>query len=435
MSLATGQLRPRASIASVLDYAWDAGTFRADHVMAAHGLTRSTALTALGALIELGLITELSSAGPDDGYRLGRPARRFELRADAGVVVGIDAGERRFTATVADLSGSILARQAIDMRAFSDASLTTFAHLDLAERPTAAFHAIDAVLDAAGRTRADVIGVGVGIPAPVNGDGSSPVHEAGFWQHMNSGLQSALAATFPAVRVENDAALAALAEATLGEARGYDDFVAIMIGRRLGSGVFLDGRLVRGAHGGVGELQGFRYIPGIGSSHGIGVRTEQWLLRALSTGGVPGHHPWARFDGTAPSAAAILATASLDDPVSRPLLEELGNTLGRISTVVSRFYDPGLIIFCGAMASALPDVIEIARRHLDAESELPPPTIAASQLGSDIVSLGAVSAGREAAKSIALSLFSARSRADLSPEPGAIKPAGLLLAETSQDPV
>ncbi|MFT4297357.1 MAG: ROK family protein [Micropruina sp.] len=408
MSLTAGQLRHRASTASVLDFAWDAGAFRSDHVMAALGLTRSTALAALGALIELGLIRELSSAGPDDGYRLGRPARRFELRADAGVVIGIDAGERRFTATAADLAGGVLARQSIDVRGFSDASLTTFTDLDPAERPTAAFHAVDTVLAAAGRTRADVIGVAVGVPAPVNADGSSPAHDAGFWQHMNSGLQDALATAFPAVRVENDAALAAVAEATLGEARGHDDFVAVMIGRRLGSGVFLDGRLVRGAHGGVGELQGFRYIPGVGSSHGIGTRTEQWFRHTLGTGRIPAHHPWARLDGTAPDAATILAAASLDDSVSRPLLDELGDTLGRICTVVSRFYDPGLIVICGAMATALPDVIDIARRHLDAESGLPAPTVAASRLGSDIVSLGAVSAAREAAKAIALPFFAGR---------------------------
>ncbi len=408
MSLTAGQLRHRASTAAVLEFAWDAGPFQADHVIAALGLTRSTALAALDTLIEVGLISELPSAGPEDGYRLGRPARRFELRAEAGVVVGIDAGERQFTASVADLSGEILARRSIEVRGFTDAALVRFPDLDPDERPQAAFRAIDVVLAAVGRTRADVIGVGIGIPAPVDADGGSPAHAQGFWQHMNSGLQRALDVEFPAVRVENDAALAAVAEGARGEARGHDDFVAILVGRRLGSGVFLDGRLVRGAHGGVGELEGLRYVPGVGSSHGIGPRAEWWLRRALEAHEVPADHPWAQLEGGGLTAEAVLSAASLDDPVSRPLLEELGMTMGRICSVVARFYDPGVIVVCGAMAGSLGDVLEIARTHLAADSELPPPEIVSSQFGGDIVSLGAVSAAREAAAAVALTLFSER---------------------------
>lgn len=410
MNVTDGQLRHRASTSAVLDFAWDAGAFRADHVIAALGLTRSTALAALDTLIELGLISELPSAGPDEGYRLGRPARRFELRADAGVVIGIDAGDRRFTATATDLAGQILAREQIEMRSFFAAAMADPGVLDSPDRPTAAFRAIDAVLAAAGRTRADVVGVGVGIPAPVDPDGRSPEHPSGFWQHMNSGLQDALAVEFPAVRVENDAALAAVAEGSLGEARGHDDFMAILVGRRLGSGVFLDGRLVRGAHGGVGELEGFTYVSGIGNTFGIGLRIENWLREAHERGEVPAGHPWAGLSGPGVTAEAALAAASLDDPVSRPLLEELGSKLGRICNVVSRFYDPGLIVLCGALAGALGDVIEIARRQVRSESELPPPEIVASRFGGDVVSLGAVSAAREAAQTVALSLFSERHR-------------------------
>ena len=55
MNLTDGQLRHRLSTSAVLEFAWDAGAFRADHVMAALGLTRSTALAAgatLGAALD-----------------------------------------------------------------------------------------------------------------------------------------------------------------------------------------------------------------------------------------------------------------------------------------------------------------------------------------------------------------------------------------------
>ncbi len=400
--------RHRASTEAVLDFAWDAGPFRADHVIAALGLTRSTALTALDTLIDIGLIRELPSASPEVGSRMGRPARHFELRGDAGVVVGIDAGAHRFTAVVADLAGQPLAQESLAVAEAGVEGDDLIATVSTERRRESAFAVIDAALVSAGRQRADVIGVAIGVPAPVDADGRSPAHQAGFWQHMNAGLQHALASDFPVVRVENDGALAAVAEGTLGAARGCDDFIAMLVGHRLGSGVFLGGRLVRGAHGGVGELEAFSYVSGVDSADGFGLRADRWLRAALDDGLIPADHPWSRLAPAGLTAAAVLAEARVDDPVARPLLEELGGTLGRICSVVGRFYDPEVIVVCGAMAGALGGVLEIAQRYVHAQTELPAPEIVASELAGDVVSLGAVSAAREAALEIVLPLLTER---------------------------
>ena len=385
----------------MLEFAWDAGAFRADHVISAVGLTRSTALSALDSLIDIGLIQELPNAGAEDGYRMGRPARRFQLRAEAGVVIGVDAGDYRITAIASDLAGQVLAEEHLGVLGF-------YAGGQHEDRQGAVFRVIDAALASAGRSRADVIGVAVGVPAPVDGDGRSPSHTLGFWQQMNAGLQDALGREFPAVRVENDAALAAVAESSLGEARGCDDFVAMMIGRRLGAGVFLGGQLVRGGHGAVGELEAFVYVSGVGGAQGFGLRAERWLERALEEGRVPDGHPWARLAGAELKAEDVLGAATLDDPVTKPMLDELGETLGRVCGVVARFYDPTRIIVCGAMAGALGDVLELARGWTRAEPGLLPVEIVASGLGGDVVSLGAASAAREAARDVVLPLLTAR---------------------------
>ncbi|HMR49162.1 MAG TPA: ROK family protein [Arachnia sp.] len=364
-------------------------------------------------MIDIGLIRELPNSGAEERNRMGRPARRFELDADAGVIVGIDAGNRRFTAIAADLTGHILAEEHLELRGYLNTDDLPYPDADPEERRASAFRAIDAVLASAGRTRGDVIGIGVGIPAPVDGDGQSPPHATGFWQYMNAGLQGALAEEFPAVRVENDAALAAIAESSLGEARGCDDFVAVLGGRRLGSGVFLDGRLVRGARGAVGELGGLAYISEIGGTWGLGHLAEKWAREALGSGRIPAEHPWSQLPaGEELTAEVLLADASLADPVTRPLVEDLGRTLGRISRVVGHFYDPERIVVCGAVACALSEVIEIARQYVRGEGELPAPEIVASRLGGDVVSLGAVSAARAAALGIVLPLLTSRRAAD-----------------------
>ena len=58
---------------------------------------------------------------------------------------------------------------------------------------------------------------------------------------------------FPLLRMENDANCFALGEAFCGAARGCRDFIVLTLGTGIGSGIFVNGRLVTGAHGMAGE--------------------------------------------------------------------------------------------------------------------------------------------------------------------------------------
>ena len=156
------------------------------------------------------------------------------------------------------------------------------------------------------------------------------------------------------------------------------------------------------------QFEAFSYVSGVDSADGFGLRADRWLRAALDDGLIPADHPWSRLAPAGLTAATVLAEARVDDPVARPLLEELGGTLGRICSVVGRFYDPEVIVVCGAMAGALGGVLEIAQRYVHAQTELPAPEIVASELAGDVVSLGAVSAAREAALEIVLPLLTER---------------------------
>ena len=56
------------------------------------------------------------------------------------------------------------------------------------------------------------------------------------------------------VHIENDANLGALAEVTMGAARGVGDAIYLMIAAGIGAGVIVDGAVVHGAGGTAGEL-------------------------------------------------------------------------------------------------------------------------------------------------------------------------------------
>ena len=94
----------------MLQFAWDAETFTSSDAMPVVGLTRSTTIDAIDELIERGLVREMPNAREGGDYRKGRPSRRFSFAADAGVVLGVDAGRAHIVVHVADLAGGTRSR-------------------------------------------------------------------------------------------------------------------------------------------------------------------------------------------------------------------------------------------------------------------------------------------------------------------------------------
>lgn len=383
----------RASLDAVLSYAWTAGAFTSGDAMPAVGLTRSTTIEAIDDLVELGLLRELPNARAEGVYAKGRPSRRFEFCADAAVVVGIDAGRAHIVTTVADLRGRPLVARTVENGPAGDTA---------AARRTVVESAVDAALAEVGRARDDVLAVCVGVPAPVDRAGNSPPHRDGFWQRMNADFYDLFAQWVPLVQVENDANLAAIAERVAGAAGQTKDYVALLAGERLGSGIVVDGNLLRGAHGGAGELIAFDHVEGVGEVGGIGYRVAAWARELIAAGTLPAAHPLRLLAPGRVTGRAVLELARDGDAAASALIERAGALLARIAGVFGSLYDPALIIVSGGVASGIDGVIDVAERLLPAELHLPAPRLVASTLGADVVSIGAVSAAVEMARDGAL---------------------------------
>jgi predicted NBD/HSP70 family sugar kinase len=381
--------KPPASLPAVLWFAWDVGPFTASDAMAATGLTRSTAIQAIDALVELELLRELPNARAAGQYTKGRPARRFELRADAAVLVGVDAGNEHITAVVADLSGVSLATRRRTLEIDRDSA---------GERRTLIANAVDEALAAAGRARGDVLSVGVGVPAPVDSHGASPAHRNGFWERMNPNLAALFSGWAPLVRVENDASLAALAEGAVGTAKGCSNYVALLAGARLGAGVVIDGHLLRGVHGGVGEMVAFDHVSGVGSADGLGVRAAQWARRAVARQEVAPDGPLATVRSEEIDGKLVLELAASGDPDALRIVDRVGQVLARVAGVLASMFDPQMVIVSGALSARAEHLVAVARESLSTVLDLPAPEILPSTLGADVVVAGAVAAARAAAR-------------------------------------
>ncbi|MCZ4302869.1 MULTISPECIES: ROK family protein [Microbacterium] len=383
----------RASVGAVLDFAWTAGEFTATEAMAGTSLTRSTAIDAIDTLVGAAVLCELPNARAVGAYRSGRPSRRFVLAPDLGVVIGVDAGDTHLAVTVADPLDRTLVHHRLEFTPSQSAD----------ERRATILERLGDALTEAEVTPDRVLALCVGVAAPVNRDGVSPPHPDGFWERTNPGLAEALRDWAPVVQIKNDAQLAAIAEGTEGAAIGCRDYVALLASERFGGGVVVDGHVLHGAHGGVGEGVVFDHIVGVGSAFGLRYAVEDQVRAAVDEGEIAADSAVGRLvaaDRIDPRL--VLTLAASGDPDAELVTSRVGATVARIVGVLGSMYDPARVIVCGAVAESIEPVLTAARRILPEELHLPAPEILASTLGAEVVSRGAVATARRAAREYAV---------------------------------
>ena len=309
------------------------------------------------------------------------------------------------------------------------------------ERRAAAAELVAGLLDEIGARPEDVLLSVVGVPAPVDVNGQSPTGDKGFWASMNPGFVDVLPGR---VVVENDANLAAIAEHAWllkdddgvsasadgasgghGESasRGSDDgsghggasgnVATLLSGERLGAGLIVDGRLLRGARGGAGELRALDLIGDAGSSYGFGALARQWaqeMVAAHRDNQNRDGQPKSDGDGKSYSeddgeffplpedgrigAEWVFEAATHGDPRAQEIIERLGKRLATVSLVVGTLLDVSKVVIAGALADAAEPVIRAAREQVIGKHYPPVPEIVASRLGGDVVVHGAIEQAR-----------------------------------------
>lgn len=100
----------------------------------------------------------------------------------------------------------------------------------------------------------DVIGVGIGVPGPV--DGAGVIYKAANLGWGIFSIKEELTGLLDGIRVEagNDANVAALGEMWRGGGQGYNNMVAVTLGTGVGGGIIVDGKILTGAKGAGGEI-------------------------------------------------------------------------------------------------------------------------------------------------------------------------------------
>lgn len=112
---------------------------------------------------------------------------------------------------------------------------------------------INRTIETKGIDKSDVIGVGLGVPGPVNKNGFVSVCVNLGWNSLNVEKEFHEISGLP-VQVGNDANVAALGEMWQGAGKGYQDVLMVTLGTGVGGGCVLNGKIVSGIHGAGGEI-------------------------------------------------------------------------------------------------------------------------------------------------------------------------------------
>jgi predicted NBD/HSP70 family sugar kinase len=252
---------------------------------------------------------------------------------------------------VADLSSTVLAERftALDVDRRAGDALDTAAEM------------AREVLAEAGIGRARVLGVGMGLPGPIDrrtGTVGSSVILPG-WAGLEAAGELERRLRLP-VEVDNDANLGALAELAFGAGKGLEDLVYVKVASGIGAGLVLGGRLHRGAAGLAGELGHVRARED-GAVCRCGNRGcletiagAQALLELLR-----GAH------GRELTVRDLLDLAAGGDPGTRRVLGDAGRAIGRALADVCNTLNPAAIVVGGELAAAGEPLLAGLRESID----------------------------------------------------------------------
>ena len=199
------------------------------------GLSRVTISDVVGDLVEEDFVVEL---GTRAASRPGKPATMLDVNRQGHNIIGLDLSRAEaFVGVVTDLDGAVIERAELRIpHAQGDDAIV----------------AVETLMnDLVALAPCPVIGVGVGSPGIVDDDGVVLSAPNLGWRDVPLQARLAEACGLP-VAVANDANAAVVGELSFGD--GQPDMMLVRIGRGVGSGVMIDGRVVSGARHAAGEI-------------------------------------------------------------------------------------------------------------------------------------------------------------------------------------
>lgn len=217
--------------------------------------------------------------------------------------------------------------------------------------------AIEKKLEERSVKKEDVVGIGVGVPAPVTNGGIVKQTANLNWNYKNvkAELEELTGIT---TKVENDANIAALGEMWKGGGVGNDNMVMITLGTGVGGGIIYNGRILTGTNGAGGEIGHIVANPLEKKRCGCG-KTGCLEQYASATGIVRlAKRALLDFDGDTVldiqtvTAKDVFDAVKAGDKAAIEIAEEFGRYLGYAMATISTLVDPSIYVIGGGVSKA-----------------------------------------------------------------------------------
>ena len=200
-----------------------------------------------------------------------------------------------------------------------------------------------------------IAGVGLSCPGPLDlkqGIILDTPNLKGGWHGLAVSKELSARLKVP-VFLENDANLACLAEAVLGQGKDYSYVQFLTISTGLGSGLVIDKKIYQGAHGFAHEIANiplWRNGPSHGSIYSGGVEAicigTAITTRAVNAGLDVQH------------AGDVYSLACSQNQTAIDIMEDAKEYLANTIAIIYAFVDPEIVILGGSVAIKIPGFVE-----------------------------------------------------------------------------
>jgi len=318
------------------------------------GLGLSTVSGIMRALLNAGLIYEVAS-GESSG---GRRPILLSVDPKAGYAIGLKLTESEVIMALTDLDAEVLQREIVPVHGAREPS----------EYIEQVGHAIDGLMAASGVAPEKLMGIGVGLSGFIDHESGTCRYSAILdWRGVP--LQNEMEARFDVpVLVDNDVNTLTQFEAMFGSGQGIQNFLVVTIGRGVGLGTVVHGRVYRGSQGGAGEF-GHTTVQEDGPLCSCG---KQGCLEALvAEPALVAQAQAAGLEDALPigehlTPASLARLASEGNEVARTIYGRAGHVLGVSLANLVNLFNPACVIISGEGARAGEHLFGPTRETLEA---------------------------------------------------------------------
>ncbi len=219
-----------------------------------------------------------------------------------------------------------------------------------------------------GIDKEEVSGIGIGVPGPINAEGTVP-HTANLGWGYKEVTKELQELTGLICKGGNDANVAALGEMWKGAAAGHKSGVMVTLGTGVGGGIIIEGRIIAGTNGAGGEIGHIHVDDSIPWNCGCGnqgcleqvasangtVRLAKWMMEGKEIQTILRPDTMTSKD--------IWDAVKAGDTFAAEVAERFGKYLGLALANIASTVDPEVFVIGGGISKAGAIILDYIKKY------------------------------------------------------------------------